>query len=162
MRNSKNGGTVNNKNTIGWVEGVDVPGALPATAREWGERLFGPRPLAIRALIAVRNAVMRPFGVEPFASRSGERGRSGPAFLGPFPVLEETPRRIDFGIADSHLSFRCSLVVRQNEQEARIEVTTVVDTHNACGRLYATGLRLGHPLVMRVFLGRLSRTWSNV
>jgi hypothetical protein len=59
-----------------------------------------------------------------------------PEFLGPFPVFEELFDRIDFGIADRHLSFRSSLVARETENGVRIAVTTR-SPHNAFGRFYA-------------------------
>ncbi|WP_185277670.1 DUF2867 domain-containing protein [Leifsonia shinshuensis] len=147
--------------TIEWLESVDLGSVAPATAREWGERLFGARPAPIQAAIAVRNVVVRPFGVESFASRAGEGERTGPKFLGPFPVIAESLDRIEFGIADRHLSFRSSLTANETRNGTRIEVTTTVTTHNVFGRIYARGLRLGHPLVMRVFFGRLARSHGN-
>lgn len=143
-----------------WVESVTLHSSENRTARFWGEELFSPRPRLVVAAIRLRNRVGGPLRLEPFGER--ERSETSPpeGRLGPFPVLSESDDRIEFGIADSHLTFRSELTPVVDAGQTRIVVTTRIWTHNLLGRCYATALRLGHPLVMNVFLRQLKKRHS--
>lgn len=141
-----------------WREGTRLPGGELRTARLWGEALFAPQPLVVVAALRMRNAVGRVFGIDPFADGTGNRGPTHADRLGPFPVLAETPESIVFGISDKHLTFRSSLHVSAGDGVVIIEVETKIWTHNWFGRCYAAGLRIGHPVVMTLFLRALHRS----
>lgn len=129
---------------------VEVAGAA-ITAREAAERAFA-KPLAwLDRLMAVRNAVVRPFGL-----RTGPEGMHGP-IIGFFPVVSETDDRIVLGFDDRHLDFRIVVDVAPNGADgAQVIATTLVKTHNLLGRTYLAIITPFHKAIVPVMLRRIA------
>ncbi|MFF3685091.1 DUF2867 domain-containing protein [Streptomyces sp. NPDC002187] len=73
----------------------------------------------------------------------------------PYPVRATAPHEILLGEDASHLDFRASLLV--DEDEDTVTLTTVVRIHNLRGRLYFGVVRLFHPMMARMMLSRTRR-----
>src|ERR1700734_3301877 len=75
-------------------------GALDA--RQAAERMITRQPRWAEALLALRNILVRPFGLKTSgASRTAPR-----EMIGIFPVVSETPDRLVAGFNDSPPDFR--------------------------------------------------------
>lgn len=119
-------------------------------ARDAAERLFTRNPPWIDALLSLRNALVKPFGLKT----SGE-GESAPGgVIGLFPVISETPDRLVAGFDDIHLDFRVVIDVGPLEQSRQITATTLVKTHNLLGRVYLQIVLPFHRLIVRALLRR--------
>lgn len=71
-------------------------------ARGAAERMFATLPPWISGLMAVRNFIVSPFGLQTSAPRpNGKRD-----VVGFFPVISQSPDRIVTGFDDKHLDFR--------------------------------------------------------
>lgn len=134
-----------------FADAWSLPCAAAPDARQAALAIFNAPPAWVSALMALRNAIMRPFKVKTDLQRlPAARGR-----IGMFPVLEETPREMLLGLDDRHLDFRLSVSVGPAAAGARsLTVTTVVHTHNRLGRLYLAAILPFHRLIARRLLAR--------
>ncbi|WP_207913510.1 DUF2867 domain-containing protein [Sphingomonas sp. BK235] len=131
--------------------GVDVA-TDGMTMRAIADRALGAPPPWFRALLAVRDAAVAPFGVRTSGELRGARpDRPRVDF---FPVLSETADEIVLGEDDQHLDFRLSLLRQGGPHGAMLIATTAVRTHNGFGRLYIRAIHPFHILVVRAALAR--------
>ncbi|MET0706775.1 MAG: DUF2867 domain-containing protein [Tardiphaga sp.] len=117
-------------------------------ARRAAERVFGRSPRWVRMLLALRDAIVAPFGL--ITSKSARQ--AGVDKVGMFPVVSETPERIVAGFDDHHLDFRSLIEVAAVPGGTRITATTVVLTHNLLGRVYLTVIAPFHRIIVRSML----------
>src|ERR1700744_1608607 len=68
-------------------------------ARQAAERMINRQPRWARALLALRNILVRPFGLKTSGAEVAPRGET----IGIFPVVSETRERLVAGFNDSHL-----------------------------------------------------------
>lgn len=112
----------------------------------------------MRALMAVRNAAVRPFGVKTstaIARRVDDRER-----VDFFPVLTRTEHELIVGEDDRHLDFRASNLVRTGPGGRELLITTVVHCHNRFGRSYLRAIAPFHRVMVRANLRRAAaRGW---
>ena len=143
----------------GWYAGADLldsygidPAADGATMRAIADRALGTPPRWFRALLAVRDGAVAPFGVRT----SGELRRARPdrPRVDFFPVLSESADEIVLGEDDHHLDFRLSIMRQVGPQGSMLIATTAVHTHNRFGRLYLRTIYPFHILVARASLIR--------
>jgi hypothetical protein len=121
-------------------------------ARHAAEKMLSRGPRWIDALMALRNHLVKPFGLKtppPNASASAES-------IGIFPVIGETPDRLVAGFNDSHLDFRVVVDVATSGSSQRITVTTLVLTHNLLGRVYLAIILPFHRLIARAMLRQVA------
>jgi hypothetical protein len=117
---------------------------LPGDARDvatWNRAALGATPAWVTALMRLRDLVVRPLGLR----RTEETGRTG------FPEIARAADEILLGVDDRHLSFRVGLRVAQGQ----LHLVTLVQLHNAVGRLYWSVVRWFHPLVVRALVRRV-------
>ena len=121
------------------------------------EMLGEPAPW-FRALLAIRDAVMRPLGVKTSRQIRGDKKRGGDQ-IDFFPVLAQSHNELIVGEDDRHLDFRASILLRrgQSTDPAVLIATTVVHCHNWIGRVYLAGIKPFHVLVVRSNLRRVAR-----
>jgi hypothetical protein len=143
----------------GWYAGADLLDSYSvdavadgATMRAIADRALGAPPHWLRALVAVRDAAVAPFGVRT----SGELRRARPdrPRVDFFPILSETTDEIVLGEDDSHLDFRLSLLRQIGSHGSMLIATTAVRTHNRVGRLYLRAIHPFHILVARATVAR--------
>jgi hypothetical protein len=121
-------------------------------ARQAAERMMGRSPRWMETLVALRNALVAPFGLK--TSGTGESA-TGDA-IGIFPVLSETPDRLVAGFDDSHLDFRVVVDVSACADGQQVTATTLVRTNNRFGRIYLAVILPFHRLVVRALLKQVA------
>ncbi len=99
-------------------------------------------PAWARALLALRNALVRPFGL-----------KTGDDTDPIFPTCLDTEDELILGTDDRHLDFRIGLI----RQEGRIYMSTWVHPHNGWGRAYLTLVMPFHILISRGAVARMAR-----
>jgi hypothetical protein len=102
-----------------FADAYKVPSRHGVDAIEATRLAFARGPLWIRALMGLRNGLVRLVGLKPARSRG-------------FPILCETPREVVMGFDDRHLDFRIVVAVAGGFAT----VSTLVRWHNAWGRAY--------------------------
>jgi hypothetical protein len=102
-----------------FADAYKVPARHGVDAIEATRLAFARGPLWIRALMGLRNGLVRLVGLKPARSRG-------------FPIVSETPREVVMGFDDRHLDFRIVVAVAGGFAT----VTTLVRWHNAWGRAY--------------------------
>jgi len=121
-------------------------------ARQAAERMMGRSPRWVERLLAIRNALVAPFGLK--TSGAGESA-TGDA-IGIFPVLSETPDRLVAGFDDHHLDFRVVVDVSACADSQQVTATTLVRTNNWLGRVYLAVILPFHRLVVRALLRQVA------
>ena len=125
-------------------------GALDA--RHAAERMLTRQPRWARALLALRNRLVAPFGLKTSgASRAAPR-----EMIGIFPIVSETPDRLVAGFNDKHLDFRLVVDVLASGQGQRVTATTLVLTHNLLGRAYLALILPFHRLIVPAMLRQVA------
>lgn len=110
------------------------------------KRGFARPPRWIGALMRLRNAIVRPFGLK---TGKDALDQLDDAEQSPFPVLESSSRRIVVGTDDRHLDFR--LIVEADPAEGqgtRVSCTTLVRPHNPFGWAYLLTIMPFHKLIV--------------
>jgi len=115
----------------------------------------GNPPAWQKALIALRDAMVTPFGLK--TSGTVRASRDGNERVDFFPVQWEGGDEIVLGADDRHLDFRLSLLRRRSPTGASLIATTVVHSHNALGFAYLNAIRPFHHLVVRASLARCAQ-----
>lgn len=119
-----------------FLDCYSVPSTLsPAEAARRGLALPG----WAGALLRLRNALVRPFGL-----KTGEPDRPI------FPTCHETANELILGTDDKHLNFRIGLF----REKGRMYMSTWVHPHNRWGRAY---LRLVMPFHILISRGAVAR-----
>jgi len=121
-------------------------------ARQAAQRMMGRSPRWVDYLVALRNALVAPFGLK--TSGAGEPG--GKDLIGIFPVLTDTPDRLVAGFDDRHLDFRVVIDVAAESAGQQVTATTLVRTNNWLGRSYLTLILPFHRLVARALLKQVA------
>ncbi|GEO85752.1 MULTISPECIES: DUF2867 domain-containing protein [Alphaproteobacteria] len=114
--------------------------------------VLGEPPAWLRRLLELRNRLVAPFGLKPAEMKLGEADS-----VGAFPIISARGDQVVLGFNDKHLDFRIVVdVASAGEEGSRIAVTTLVNRHNAFGRLYILAITPFHRLIVRTVLGRLA------
>jgi hypothetical protein len=121
-------------------------------ARHGAERMLGRSPRWIETLMALRNRLVKPFGLKtPVPRRAATSGT-----IGAFPIVSESPRRLVAGFNDRHLDFRLLVDVVAADNGLRITATTLVLTHNLLGRAYLAVILPFHRLIVPSMLRQVA------
>lgn len=120
-------------------------------ARHAAERMMTRSSPWIDALLALRNIIVAPFGLE-----DGKHKGSNADIIGIFPVVSETSNRLVAGFDDKHLDFRVIVDVTDATRGRAVTATTLVLTHNLFGRIYLAVILPFHRLVVRSMLRKVS------
>lgn len=138
-----------------WVE---LPPGRDYDARHLASELLGRPSAWFKALLAMRDAVMVPFGVKSSRRIKAERSENAEV-IDFFPVLLTSCDEVVVGENDRHLDFRTSVLVRKRESDgsAKLIATTVVRCKNVLGRVYLCVIRPIHVLVVRSNLARVTK-----
>jgi len=115
-----------------------------ASMRALASATVGSMPSWARTLLAIRNVVVRPFGLKPDGKADAP---SDSARVDIFPVLEESADRIVLGLDDIHLDFRIVLERTAETTGDRLRVTTLVRRHNLFGRAYIAAITPFHKAI---------------
>lgn len=120
-------------------------------ARHAAERMFSRSPRWIAALMALRNTVVKPFGLK---TPSHTRAIAADS-VGAFPVISETAERLVAGFDDKHLDFRVVVDVSGAAPDRSVTATTLVKTHNLPGRVYLAVIMPFHNMIVPAMLRQI-------
>lgn len=119
-----------------------------AAAREAFERM----PKWVGGLMALRNLLVRPFGLQG----DPEAAAAGAPRIGMFPVISKDPGEIVLGFNDRHLDFRIVVQTEALEgQQTQVRMMTLVKRHNTLGRIYLAVIMPFHKLIVATTLSRV-------
>ena len=135
---------------------IDLSASEQSSMRELATRTLVNPPAWQKALIALRDAMVTPFGIK--TSDTVRTSRDSHERVDFFPVHWEGKDEIVLGADDRHLDFRLSLLRRHSPTGTLLIATTVVHTHNALGFTYLNAIRPFHHLVVRANLARCAQT----
>ncbi|MDF0530722.1 DUF2867 domain-containing protein [Tsukamurella sp. 8F] len=121
---------------------VELRRGMSTDPRAWAKDAFGGAPAAVRAAMALREAVVGLVGI----------GRGSP---GSFAIRDSTGDEVLLGEDASHLDFRASVLVA----DGAVTLTTVAVPHNLRGRLYLLPVRIAHPIIVEAIL---RATWRRM
>jgi hypothetical protein len=131
---------------------IVLVGSEQSSMRELATRTLVNPPVWQKALIALRDAMVTPFGIKTSDTlRTTPDSRKRVDF---FPVHWEGKDEIVLGTDDRHLDFRLSLLRRRSPIGTLLIATTVVHSHNLLGFAYLNAIRPFHYLVVRANLAR--------
>lgn len=124
------------------------------TAREAARLALEHPPGWVRRLMALRNALVAPFGLKGAA----EQVTSSETEIGGFPVVSVSDDRVVLGFDDRHLDFRIVIDIRQDRPNGQtLSVMTLVHRNNFFGRLYLAAVMPFHKLIVRTMLSGIGR-----
>lgn len=109
------------------------------------------QPGWVDGLMALRNTIVKPFGLKAGHEADGPRGK-----VGIFPIETATPRRAVLGFEDKHLDFRVVVEVVEAGDASEVTATTLVRLNNRLGRVYLTAILPFHKIIVRDALTRLA------
>ena len=124
---------------------ADLQGTFSAIKA--AHQIFKGSPRWMIPLLAVRNALVRPFGLVSTAKTRGTER------IGFFPLLSVTENQVVMGLDDKHLDFR--LVVNTSAAAANathVVVSTVLKRHNLLGRAYLAVILPFHRAIVPAFI----------
>jgi hypothetical protein len=111
--------------------------------------VFGRGPGLVKCLLALRNLIVKPFGLTP----GRERVRHASPHIGFFPVISQSTDHVLLGLDDRHLNFRVSIEVKEcGAGWQEISVSTAIKTYNLLGRVYLAIVKPFHWIVVPAML----------
>ncbi|OIW32850.1 hypothetical protein CONLIGDRAFT_676669 [Coniochaeta ligniaria NRRL 30616] len=130
------------------------------------QALFCNPPSWFSLLMWIRDRVMSILGVKTSTEIRAAADKSGVETVAVFPIVSRTETEIVLGEDDSHLDFRTSILIRENQLGAtsdkdgygrgeEIVATTVVHCHGLLGRAYITIIKPFHVLIVKYSLARV-------
>lgn len=125
--------------------GLDAIGAA--------ELAFSRSPAWVSTLMALRNALVRPFGLKGTSNDLPPKLRR----IGIFPLISHTPSHAVLGLDDRHLDFRVVIEIKElGEGRQQVSAATLVRPHNLYGRMYLAAVLPFHRLIVPAMLDRVA------
>lgn len=112
----------------------------------------------VALLLWLRDRIVAVFGIKTSSQLQTERGPSAVRRISFFRIYEQDAAEILLGEDDSHLDFRLSVRCDTVDGVPHVVATTVVQCHNALGRLYILVIAPFHRMVVRSALQRAAHT----
>ena len=109
----------------------------------------------IARMIWLRDRIVSVFGIKTSSELQTDHNVRRISF---FRIYEQDATEILLGEDDSHLDFRLSVRCEPIAGATHVIATTVVECHNALGRLYLLVIAPFHRMVVRSTLQRAART----
>ncbi|KAL7789820.1 hypothetical protein V8C37DRAFT_385831 [Trichoderma ceciliae] len=128
--------------------------------------LFCEPPAWFSLLMWTRDRIMSIFGVKLTTEMQAAAKEKGIDTIAVFPVISRTENEIILGENDSHLNFRTSVLLRENQLNAASDrndaekgkemvATTVVHCHGFFGKAYITIIKPFHVMIVKYNLARV-------
>lgn len=131
---------------------VQVPRA-DLEAIDAANLMLGHFPLWVRTLMAMRNAIVAPFGIKAATAHSSDNME----MIGIFPVVSKTRSQVILGFDDSHLDFRAVIDVVHEGSYSTVSATTLVFRKVLFGKLYLAAITPFHNLIASTMLAKVGR-----
>lgn len=116
-------------------------------ARDTARQRLARPPAWVSRLMALRNAIVTPLGLQTGRETQGHMDR-----IGMFPIESATDGRLVMGFEDEHLDFRVVIDVLKTAGDSVVTATSLVWTHNLFGRVYLAVILPFHRLIVRASL----------
>ncbi len=137
---------------------ISLPAGIGDDVEALARAAFEHLPGWIRALLAIRDAVMATVGVKS-TGQIGAAAAARGAAIGFFPLLSKGPDALVVGEDDRHLDFRAAILIRADTAGGReLVAVTVVHCHNRLGRAYLAAITPFHRVIVRANLEQAVRT----
>jgi hypothetical protein len=135
---------------------VTLPPAAHYDIDALAQATLNDPPAWFRALLALRDRIMRGFGVTSSTAMRARLQADHADRIDFFRVLSRDETELIVGENDLHLDFQCSLLYRPKAgtQQFELVATTVVRCHNRLGHAYIAAIAPFHRAVVRTLLGR--------
>ncbi|MEI5681869.1 DUF2867 domain-containing protein [Mesorhizobium sp. CGMCC 1.15528] len=118
------------------------------------ERAILNGPAWVSRLLALRNLLVKPFGLKTGGVDLQPHQRQ----VGMFPVISQTASRVVLGLDDRHLDFRLLVDVKElGEGRQEVSASTLVAPHNWLGRVYLAIIMPFHRIIVPAMLARVGR-----
>jgi hypothetical protein len=129
-----------------------LSGDAELTADAAARRAFEMMPGWVGGLMALRNLLVKPFGLKG----DPEAASAGVPRIGMFPVISSTPTQSVLGFDDRHLDFRIVVETEAfQDKQTAVRLMTLVKRHNLLGRAYLTVIMPFHKLIVATVLSRI-------
>jgi hypothetical protein len=133
-----------------WEAGLHDAGLSPV---EIAERVLAVTPGWAEALLRLRNALVKPFGVRAATALSARGPRPAGGWkpgdrFSIFRIESLDDAELVMGIDDVHLDVRISFLVRRAGAAPSYVVSSWVKTHNWVGRIYMWPVAPFHALIV--------------
>lgn len=113
-------------------------------------------PRWVTALLALRDGLVRPFGLKTAADFPPPSSNPGIGdYVNFFRVDALSETEAILGENDRHLDYRVS-VLKTLGPDPKVVISTWVHPHNSLGRLYLAGVLPFHKLIVKRMLARLA------
>lgn len=127
-------------------------------AEQAARAAFADPPHMFKSLMALRNAIVAPFGLKAgidFRDR-------GLGKVGVFPIISSTGAEVVLGGDDKHLDFRIWISIQPGLKGSEVTIATLVKINNLLGRVYLFVIMPFHKLLSRSLLQRALNRRDNV
>lgn len=147
-----------------------ITGPITEPMTEIAQRVFIGQPAWARALMAIRDLSVSPFGLKTTAALPTNLDIGAPIQVGDpinfLCVRSISDDEIILGEDDDHLDFKISVnrktdTPREGETGCQISLATWVRTHNRLGRIYLATITPLHILIVKASLKRLAQHYAN-
>ncbi len=98
--------------------------------------------------------LVKPFGLN--TGKFNDVEKDSKSNFVPVPMIDKNENEIVMGADDKHLYYRISVMKKKVEEITEIYLSTIVKFHNIFGKLYFVPVGIGHKLVVRSILKRMS------
>jgi hypothetical protein len=122
------------------------------TALDAARSVLGHFPPWVRMLMAIRNAIVAPFGVKSSGVHSAEEMD----MIGIFPIVSQFERQVVLGFDDRHLDFRAVIDVSDDDGQTLVSATTLVRRKILFGKIYLAVITPFHNLIVATMLAKLN------
>lgn len=102
--------------------------------------------------MAIRNAIVAPFGVKSSGVHSAEEMD----MIGIFPIVSQFERQVVLGFDDRHLDFRAVIDVSDDDGQTLVSATTLVRRKILFGKIYLAVITPFHNLIVATMLAKLN------
>ena len=98
--------------------------------------------------------LVKPFGLN--TGRFNDVEKDSKNNFVPVPIIDKNENEIVMGADDKHLYYRISIMKKKVEEITEIYLSTIAKFHNIFGKIYFVPVKIGHKLVVRSILKRMS------
>lgn len=119
--------------------------------------IFNTSPQWIASLFKIRNSIAKHIGLKTEVPEDYTEVFKVGGYVKFFKIYAIAPHQIILGANDSHLNFR-AIIQRDASSTYNIRVVTLVEYHNALGKIYMTIVKPFHRIVLK---GMLKNAFKN-
>ncbi len=128
---------------------------------ELATRIFSSSPSWVKALMMLRDVIVKPLGLKTASELEGHNELQAPHKnisyqsgdrLALFPVIQRSDKEIVMGENDKHLYFRVSVYVKDHDNpnpQTVYVTTTIVQFHNHLGKAYFIPVKPFHKAIVK-------------